>query len=343
MKKKMQIELVPDEKRENLDFLGHIMCPLKDLFSTRMNAFIEAYNGVHEPKINGVIPMGSCGTDIYFDITSIQDTLKFPSVLTESGYGEFFEPGIAQGYQAKGVFEYVSPSETNPGFDTLKLGDPGRMFNIFGAMPYVMLVNTKKLGSSPVPQRISDLMEPCYKGKIVTGHTGEDINELILLELYKNYGEAGVRAFARNFAEPMKTIDMVHAAVRGANDYAVYILPYFFAKAAPKHDFLRLVWPEDGALFCPMYVIVKKERNKDFDVLLDFLFGDEFGQAMADMHFPHVHPRVDNKLPGSGKFQWVGWDYLYEMNVFHRVKEIEKIFYDERPDIMRMPAAASMV
>jgi len=196
-------------------------------------------------------------------------------------------------------------------------------------MPYVMLVNTKKLGDRPVPQSVSDLLNPCYKNSIVTGHTYDDINELLLLQIYKNYGEQGIRALARNLGEPMNTVKMVQFADKSDSSYSIYILPHFFAKAAPKKDYLKVIWPSDGALLCPLYCIAKKERNKEFDAVLVYLYSKDLGQAMADLHFPHINPNVDNKIPDNRTFQWIGWDYIYEMNIVKRVKMIEDILYNE--------------
>jgi ABC-type Fe3+ transport system substrate-binding protein len=310
--------------------LGHIFCPAKELFSTKMTAFIEQYNSTHDKKMKGIVPMGSCGVDIYYNISSIKTIDKYPCILTESGYGEFFEQEFLSGFAQQDYFEQVYDYQTvNQTFASLDLTDPKGIFNIYSAMPYVMLVNTKKLGDRPVPQKISDLLKPCYKNSIVTGHTYDDINELLLLEIYKDYGEVGIRALAKNLGEPMNTVKMVQAADKSDSSYSIYILPYFFAKAAPKKDYLEVIWPLDGALLCPLYSITKKERNKEFDEVLEYLYSKDLGQAMADLYFPHINPDVNNKIPSNGTFQWIGWDYIYEMNIVDRVKRIEQILYDE--------------
>lgn len=330
MKKRPVIEMIPDAMRENLDFLGHIYCPAKELLNTKMTLFMAQYNKTHDKKIKGIVPMGSCGVDIYYNIATIKSIDKYPSIMTDNGYGEFFDDEFLYGFGAEEYFEDIHDySNVNVTYSGLNLKDPKGIFNIYSVMPYVMLINTNKLGDRPLPESIKDLLNPCYNNSIVTGHEFDNIDELLLLQVYKRFGEDGIRALASNLADFMNNVKMVQTADRSDQSYSIFILPYFFAKAAPKKPYLKIVWPSDGALMCPLYTMTKKNRNKEFDALLDYIYGKEFGQALANNYFPHVNSEVDNKIPGNGLLQWVGWDYLYEMNITKRVRQIEAILYEE--------------
>lgn len=178
-----------------------------------------------------------------------------------------------------------------------------------------------------MPTTWGDLLKPCYKGLIVAGHTDDDINELLLLEIYKEFGEEGIKQLATNFGTPMNTIEMVKHANEGNGPYAIYIVPYFFAKAAPQKEYLKVIWPEDGAIMCPLYLIVKRERNNDFDSMIEFIFSKELGEKLAHIYFPHVNKEANNNIPTDSKLRWIGWDYLYKMNIMERVRQIEQIWY----------------
>lgn len=331
MKKFPEMKLVPDEMREKLDFLGYIYCPAKEVFSDKIKEFIELKKDKDEKDIKAVVPMGGCGKDEFFNINKIKDINKFPSVITGAGFSEFFEEEFTNRFIDGGCFEdlgYISNLNTT--YKDLDLKDPKGCYNIYSSFPYVFLVDVRKLKNRPIPLSWEEILDEKYAKSIAIGHSEEDINEVVLLYTYKNFGEEGIKALARNINTPMGTIEMAQAA--GANqqsENAIYIIPYFFAKAAPKKDYLKVIWPEEGGLLCPLYVMVKKDRENYVDELISYLYSEDLGQSIANKYFPHVNKNVDNKIPNDGKLQWLGWDYIHEKNIITRVREIEEIFYEE--------------
>ena len=328
MKKFPEMKLVIDEMRERLDFLGYIYCPAKEVFSDKIKKFIESKEW---DDIKAVVPMGSCGKDEYFNVNKIKDIDKFPSVITQSGFAEFFEEEFTQRFIDRGYFEDLGYSkDLNSTYEGLNLKDPKGAYNIYSSFPYVILVDERKLNNRPIPLSWEDILDEKYSKSIAVGHTEEDINEIVLLYIYKNFGEEGIKALARNVNEPMGTIEMAKAA--GANqlsENAIYIMPYFFAKAAPKKDYLKLIWPKEGGLLCPLYVMVKKDRESYLDELINYLYSYDLGQDLANKYFPHINNNVNNNIQSGGKVQWLGWDYIYEKNIITRIHEIEEIFYRE--------------
>lgn len=331
MKKYPEIKVVPDEMREELDFLGYIYCPAKEVFSNKIQKFVESEEKLGN-KIKAVVPMGSCGKDEYFNVNKIKDINKFPSVITGAGFDEFFEEEFTQRFIDGGYFEDLGYNkDLNTTYEGLNLRDPKGAYNIYSAFPYVFLVDERKLNNRPIPLSFEDLLDEKYARSIAIGHTEEDINEIVLLYIYKNFGEEGIKALARNINTPMGTIEMAKAA--GSNvqsENAIYIIPYFFAKATPKKEFLKVIWPKEGGLLCPLYVMVKKDKENYLDKLTSYLYSDDLGQELANKYFPHVNKNVDNKILNDGKLQWLGWDYIHEKNIITRVREIEEIFYKER-------------
>jgi ABC-type Fe3+ transport system substrate-binding protein len=338
MKKLPLIELIPDGKRLRTDFLGNAFCPSRPRFAEAWEVFEAAYNAEREgspgERIVGVVPNGGCGADIFANITTVRDPGKFPSVVTAGGYQEYFLTGFLED-TAKHL--WFAPSEMpyapNALFDGLDLRDPKGIFNIYGAMPYVIMVNHKKRGGRPVPRRISDLTNPAYKNSLGVLYAPDDVTELLLLEIWKEQGEAGIRALARNIGMASDKFALAESIVGRQDGCCVYIMSLFFAQAVPKREHIEIVWPEDGALFCPLYFIRKKESAARQDAIIDFLYGEQLGGTLADGCFPHVHPKAMGRLPKGARFRWVGWDYLYEKNFVERVREIERIYYDEKSRI----------
>lgn len=330
MKKYPEIKLVPDEMREKLDFLGYIYCPAKEVFSNKIQKFLELEeeNG---NNIKAVVPMGACGKDEYFNVNKIKDINKFPNIVTSSGFSEFFEEDFVDRFIDSGYFENSGyKNKLNQTYENCDLIDPRGHYNIFSSFPYVFMVDERKLNNRKVPLSWEEILDEKYEKSIAVGHTEDDINEIVLLYMHKNFGQKGVEALARNINTLMGNIEMAKfAAENQKSNNAIYIMPYFFAKATPKKDYLKVVWPKEGGFLCPLYMLIKKERKAHLNKLIDYLYSEDLGQELANKHFPHVNSNVNNKIPSDGKLQWLGWDYIYEKNIITRILEIEKIFYKE--------------
>ncbi|MDR3170660.1 MAG: ABC transporter substrate-binding protein [Treponema sp.] len=331
MKKEKTPVVIPDSLREELDFLGRVYCPLKERFSQAYYAFEADYNQSHEPKLRGVSPTGKGGGadhDMYNNLTTIQTKEKFPAVVTDIGYGEFFTGDFLATSEKHAWFAPVpTPQPVHPLFRNLDLQDPKGIFSIYGAMPYVLLVNHKRLKGRPVPRRISDLSAPEYVKSVAAGYAPDDITELLLLEIWKEQGEQGIHALARNIGLAGRAPEMAADAIAPREGCCVYVMSWFFAHAVPKRDYLEILWPEDGALFCPLYGITKVDGDERQKACVDFLFSAELGRTLVAGRFAHINPLVHHPTPDGAAFRWVGWEYLYEKNITERVREIEAVYY----------------
>jgi hypothetical protein len=317
--------------RENLDFLGQVHCPIKDRYSRLWKEFQDRYNSAHESKLRGVVPMGGCGIDVYYNISSVESREKYPSVVTDSGFGEFLTGDFLDSPEKNAWFSTRPlPEPVTPLFRGLDLRDPRGIFTIYGAMPYVLLVNHRRLKGRPVPRRIADLCAADYEGSVGVGFAPDDITELLLLEIWKEQGERGIRALAHNVDFAGRAPEMAADAVANRDGVCVYLISWFFAHAVPKRDYLEIIWPDDGAIFNPLYALFKNEETERQKACGEFLFGQELGQVMADGWFAHVHPGVRHAAPEGACFRWVGWDYIYEKRITERVGGIEAVYYDER-------------
>jgi ABC-type Fe3+ transport system substrate-binding protein len=335
MKKFSVIEKIPDSMRDKLDFLGQVHCPIKDRFSKTWEKFEARYNAAHETKIRGAVPMGGCGADIYYNISTVTAREQFPPVVTDTGYQEFFTGNFLSSPEKPGWFG--SPGRDDPAhplFRDISLKDPLGVFHIFGSMPHVILVNHRRLGGRAVPRRVADLTSGEYAGSLGTGFAEDDITELLLLEIWKEQGAAGIRALAGNIGFAGRPQDLASDAVANRDGCCVYFMSWFFAHAVPRRDYLEIIWPEDGAVLNPLYALFRKgetdRENEVREACASFLFGPELGRSLADGWFVHVHPGIHYDLPADAKFRWVGWDYILEKPVVSRVQEIEEVYYAVR-------------
>ncbi|MDR3248296.1 MAG: ABC transporter substrate-binding protein [Treponema sp.] len=331
MKKLNEIDKVPDSLRKDLDFLGQVHCPAKDRFSKAWTDFENRYNQANDPKLRGVVPMGGCGTDIYYNISTVEAREKFPAVVTDTGYMEFFtgdflsRPDKLSWFSAQPL-----PEPVHPLFRNIDIQDPRGIFTIFGAMPYVLLVNHQRLKGRPCPRRINDLTKSEYRQSVGTGFAPDDISELLLMEIHKEQGDEGIRALAQNIGFTGRAPEMAANALGNREGCCVYFISWFFAHAVPKRDYLEIIWPEDGAALNPMYALFKKEGDRRQQACAEFLLGKELGGIMAKGWFTQVNAQVSHPVPENASFRWVGWDYLYQEKITERVKKIETAFYSAR-------------
>ena len=90
---------------------------------------------------------------------------------------------------------------------------------------------------------------------------------------------------------------------------------------------LKTVWPKDGAIVAPIFMLVKKDTEaltKDF---VSFFLSEKTGTVFAQSgFFPSTNPSVDNRLSADKKFSWVGWDFIYQNDIGALLEKIKADF-----------------
>jgi ABC-type Fe3+ transport system substrate-binding protein len=108
----------------------------------------------------------------------------------------------------------------------------------------------------------------------------------------------------------MHPAQMVKSDKRSRVKPAISIMPYFFTKMALPGSVMKAVWPEDGAIISPIFMLSKKERYDDLKEITDMFMSKSTGEILSHKGlFPSVHNEVNNNLEGKS-FKWVGWDYI---------------------------------
>jgi ABC-type Fe3+ transport system substrate-binding protein len=106
-------------------------------------------------------------------------------------------------------------------------------------------------------------------------------------------------------------------------------MPYFFTKTIKEGGAMQAVWPEDGAIISPIFMLTKKNKLEKLQPVIDFFASKEVGEVLSHQGlFPSVHPDVDNRIDKENKYMWLGWDYIKKENVGDIIRECMTVFND---------------
>jgi ABC-type Fe3+ transport system substrate-binding protein len=311
----------------HLDFLVYIVCPLKHLFREGLEAVLQDYRRKTGQVFNCFVPMGCGGPDPYEDIWKVADIEEFPDLVVSVGFDNLFKQSFLENYIAKGYFQAVQPQPVAPVFTASGLVDPAGWQTVYGIFPYIIMADRRKLGDLPAPQHWSDLLDPVYQKKIIIGGSLDDLSEVLLLNFYKDFGADGIKRLAANVKDAWHASKMAKTAGSGHPEgAAIYVIPWFFAETCPHRGNVTLIWPAEGALASPLYLLAKAVKLEKLRVVLDYVTGAEFGQKAAETRFPMLNPAVDNGLPANAGFKWLGWDYIRSVNLEALLEQSREIF-----------------
>ncbi len=355
---------LPDSRRRKLDFVLSVYGPGMKEATQAANRFVASYNASHNERIEGGHASIVKPDPAYQDISLIRDASKLPDVIGGMGFGEFLGADFRRRFVDTREFEdFARPGAVSCGpgpgplwgasdaqttllpwhrpdgsaegdscrtfpisvFDGVDLVDASGSYHIFGGSAFTMLVDTRKLGGLPVPRSWADILDPAYYDLVVCGFNIDDINEIPLLYIYRMFGDDGLAAFADNLSEPVDTLDMMRMSLRKRNTHAVFLLPWFFAEAAPREDFLIRVWPSEGALLAPYYVLARNTDEQRVRDILDFFYGQDLADSLAGKNMLHVCSEQQRCELDGRRLAWLGWDWLLARDIIETMAHIDSI------------------
>lgn len=311
---------------KSINFFGTVDGPLKRNFKGIVDKMLNKHKKIY--NFNYIIPEVSAEQDDYKYIWQTDDINEFPDVCISGGFANFFKKDFVNKFVNRGYFQSENIYDINKDFIDTNCVDPEGIYTMYGANPFVMLIDKSELGNLPVPKRWSDLLKPCYKNKIIiSGSSREKVYYLLPSYIHKEHGYEGVKRLAKNLKDVRNTAKMArNAGSNNDNKAAIYVMTWLFAKSCPNTDCTEIVWPEDGAIISPLLMISKKARTKQIDVFTKILMSEEFGRKSAELFCPVINPRVNNNLPHNSKLKWIGWDYLRNNNINVLKKDFQNIF-----------------
>ncbi len=301
--------------------------PLLEAF----DAFIESYSRSSGHSVSYKLEAASVGADwIEENIKRIENAAELPEIFLSAGFETFFDRRAIGRFKEQGVFTDLSGERVNPDFAAIDIKDPLRHYSIIAAVPAVFMVNHDVRGELPVPRTWDDLLRPEYEQQVALPVGDFDLFNAILLAIYKEHGEAGVEKLGRSMLKSMHPSQMVKNAKRVAEEKPlVTIMPYFFTRMARMVQSLEIVWPEDGAVLSPIFMLSRGDSLDKSGPIAEFLSGRAVGEILSHKGlFPSLHPEVDNRLDFPHPWKWIGWDYIYRHDIGALIQQTNRLFED---------------
>lgn len=311
---------------------GVLPCPIRVQLLEKLDSWIKG----REIKVNHQLQAASMGLDwLREQMTQSEDPSELADVYLSAGFSLFFDQSVMKRHMENGVFaDLTGAKHLNPCFDNeaIDLKDPKGQYTIIGVVPAIFMVNTELLGGRPFPESWADLLKPEFEDTVALPMKDLDLFNAVLLGIYKEYGEDGVRKLGRSLLSSMHPAQMVKSAGKkqqAGKGPVVTVMPYFFTWTAKEGGSLRPVWPKDGAIVSPIFLMTKASAKEKAQPLVDFLFSKEMGAVLsADGKFPSTHPEADNGLSPEQTFLWPGWDFIYSHDMGALLKETEDLFFE---------------
>lgn len=324
------------EKLSDLKVVGLLPCPVRIPLQEQFTNFLESFEKSHGLKIDYKFEAASIGLDyLKENILNIDDEKDLPDIFISAGFEAFFDKKSIGRFKDRKVFIDITEYEVNKNFAELNIKDPHGDYSIISVVVAVFMVNKKELGDLPVPRSWADLLKPEYKQKVALPVGDFDLFNGILLNIYKEYGIEGVKKLAGTLLKSMHPSQMIkNANMKNAEKPVITIMPYFFTKMVRDVSAMEVVWPEDGAIVSPVFMLVKRSKKDILEPIGKFIAGKEMGEILSHRGlFPSLNKDVENIVPDKCKFKWLGWDFIYGNDIGLLISEINKVFEDSAESI----------
>jgi ABC-type Fe3+ transport system substrate-binding protein len=310
---------------------GLLPCPVRLPLLEGFDAFIEDYTRQTGIEVSYKLEAASVGADwIEDNIRVIDDPDHLPDVFVSAGFETFFDRETIGRFRDQAVFVDITGGAVNRDFAGVDIKDPKQDYSIIAAVPAVFMVNHEERGDLPVPKRWSDLLHPEFERKVALPVGDFDLFNAILLALHKEHGDAGIGKLGRCMLKSMHPSQMVKNARRVAEEKPyVTIMPYFFSRMTSMVSSLQIIWPEDGAIVSPIFLLTKRASLDKVRPIADFLASPAVGEILSHKGlFPSLHPAVDNRLNFDHPWKWLGWDYIYQNDIGALIRHTNQVFED---------------
>lgn len=324
--------LVNQEKVENANIRidGILPCPVRMPLMEAFNEWMDEESDKLDITVDYQLKAASSGVDwLKEKIEKAESEEALSDLFISAGFDLFFDTNLMGKFKKKGTFEDMTGFDRfNEDFDNeyISLLDPDREYSIIGVVPAVFLVNTEELNGRDIPKSWEDIFKPEFEDQVSLPIGDFDLFNAILLNIYKKYGKQGIKGLKKSLFKGMHPSEMVKSHTRPEKP-VVTIMPYFFTKMTKEGGPMKAVWPEDGAIISPIFLLTKKSKKDDLKSFVDLFASKKVGEILShNGRFPSTNPKVDNKILKDQKYMWLGWDYIKKNDIGRLISECEKIF-----------------
>lgn len=313
-----------EKKEHGLSLLGLLPCPVRIPLLESFQKYLKSHPKM---EVNYELKAASAGLDwLKKDVIEANHIDQLADMFLSAGFDLFFDKKWMGKWKTQGIFEDItSLPHYNKDFEneSISLKDPKGEYSMIGVVPAIFLVNTMALGNRKAPTSWEELLSGEFEQSVALPIADFDLFNSILVHIYKLYGKEGVQKLGRSLLSNLHPAQMVDS-----KEPAVTIMPFFFSKMIKENGPMKLVWPKEGAIISPIFMLTKKEKKAELAKIAEFMAGKEVGNIIANQGlFPSVHPDVVN--PTAGKpFVWIGWDFIYSQDMGSLLEQCETWFME---------------
>jgi len=314
-------------RTKGVKVVGLLPCPVRVPLLEQFDSFVQN----SEFDIDYDLKAASHGLEwLKTAVREEKDYNNLADIYLSAGFDLFFDEELMGKFKKAKVFkDAVKYEKYNSEFENenISLRDPSGDYSMIAVVPAVFLINTKELNGREIPKTWGDLLKPEYEKSISLPVSDFDLFNAILLNIYKMYGEDGVRKLGKSLIQSLHPAQMVKSDRMVINKPTITIMPYFFTKMTKVGGTMVSQWPDDGAIISPIFMLTKREKVEEMAPLIDFLSSKAVGDILSHKgFFPSVNPDVENQTPKDKTYKWLGWDYFYQNNLQEQITYCEKIF-----------------
>ena len=331
--------LLEKNKKQNarVSIQGVLPCPIRIPLLEGFEKWLLEQEDAVKADLDYQLQAASMGVDWIKDQVKASDSEDIlADLFISAGFDLFFDKELIGKFKEQGIFKDLTgirQYHTDFENERIQLRDPKGQYSMLAVVAAVFLVNTDELGDRAVPVSWEDLLKPEFENSVSLPIGDFDLFNAILLNIYKKYGEDGIRKLGRSLLQSMHPAEMVKSHIKKANKPAVTIMPYFFTKMTKKGGPMKAVWPKDGAIISPIFMLSKDASSEKIKPFVDFFASKEIGEILSHQGlFPSVHPEVDNLMEKENQYMWLGWDYIESHDIGPMIKELEEIFHTSKED-----------
>jgi len=322
------------DKQPHINVSGVLPCPVRIPLLEAFEKWLEDNQQGVGVKIDYDLRAASMGVDWLKERLVKEDPHVIPDLFISAGFDLFFDDKLFGHYREKGFFKDITihSSSYHPDFsnDKIDLRDPKGQYSMIGVVPAVFLVNTDELNGSKMPKTWDDILSDTFQHRVSLPVGDFDLFNAIMLNIHKKYGDDGIRKLKKSMLRSMHPSEMVKSHVKKYNKPTVTIMPYFFTKLVKGTGPMQAVWPEDGAIISPIFMLTKKEKVNQLKPIADFYASKEIGEILAhNGRFPSTNPEVDNRVPEENSYRWLSWEYIENNDIGQLIRHCERIFNEE--------------
>lgn len=331
--------LLEKKKKQNagVSIQGVLPCPIRIPLLEGFEKWLSEQDDSVKSDLDYQLQAASMGVDwIKEQVKESESADVLADLFISAGFDLFFDKELIGKFKEQGAFRDltgISKYHTDFENEEIQLRDPKGQYSMLAVVAAVFLVNTEELGDREVPLSWEDLLRPEFENSVSLPIGDFDLFNAILLNIYKKYGEDGIRKLGRSLLQSMHPAEMVKSHIKKANKPTVTIMPYFFTKMTKKGGPMKAVWPKDGAIISPIFMLSKDASSEKLRPFIDFFASKEIGEILSHQGlFPSVNPEVDNLMDAENHYMWLGWDYIESHDIGPLIGQLEQLFHESKED-----------